>query len=60
MKRYELRNSPKIQMPKYAVVEITPIQFGPVSEDIAWFFHLKDATDYIQWRNEKSKNGSVT
>jgi len=51
---FELRNAPIVATPPYAVCNVT------TAEDIAWFFSVKDAKEYIAWKNScKEKNEKV-
>jgi hypothetical protein len=46
---FELRNAPRVETPRVAVCNVTK------AEDVAWFFSLTDAKEYIAWKNSQGE-----
>ena len=44
---FQTRNAPQYATPHIAVCNVTK------AEDVAWFFKLSDAKEYIAWKNKK-------
>ena len=45
-----IRNAPTIEQPPFAVTQID----GETGRDVAWFFSVRDAMDYAQWKNKQA------
>jgi len=54
--KHELRYAPKPTQPKYSVVKIKADGMG---EDVAWFFKMKDAENYLKWLRDISANSTA-